>query len=1629
MAGSLGHLAATVTLDIDPFKQKSKALMSTIKNTNAALKLQDNYAKVYGNSLNSMSTHYATMQTQMSNYTKKLKEQQAIYNKNTNDIKKAKNATQAMIQKQQNSASALNKTKNVINQLDAQMGRLKRQLDQQSTGWYKAATGAQKFSNVAKSAGESLSSLGSTLTMRVTTPIAAGMGYALKKSIDFQDVMNTNKNLIVTGGESTQEAIRGVANMERDAKQYSDHYGISQQKIGEGYQELIKRGYTSKQALGAMRSELEASKASGDDFSDVVNVASQTLEAFGMKSKTTAGMTRNTKKAVNELAFAADATSTDFSSLGIGMSYVGSSAHLAGFSLSETASAMGILSNNGLEADKAGTGLRKVINSLVSPTKTGADALEQLGLKTSDFVTKSGKMKSMTSIFGLLNSHMQNLSQHDRMDIFHALFGTTGQQAGAILANNSKELGTLNKKVADSVKNDYVGKLSEKNLKSAKNQIAILKESLTNLGMTMANDLLPHIQPIIADVNRMVQAFSKLDKGTQQNIVKWGLFAAALGPTLSVIGGAAKGLGALGTAFTGPLFGITRMIGASKQGATGLGVLKAGFSKTAYESGNFATKAGAAATSTVSATEKVAGSANTFTTFGSKVKTAGTAISAFATANPVAAGAILLTTAALVAGGVWWENYGKKAYESQQRINRWGSDVGSSADKSLSKIQNFNVQASQSLDDFGNNAKTNGKKAAKAFENIGKEIENTGKKANQNLTKGLKDLPDTVRSTVEKSVNEQKSGNNKIVSQSRQLSSNVAGILRSHNGNVKKLTDEQRTYIQNSQEKLSSNEIKLLGITGKKKVAVMKALNGSVKGLTEQQAQQTIDALEKTSLKEQQAYQKQAKSLKSYRDKGLLSEKAYNKAMSQLRDGHKNSLTKNLQAIDKLENNYSTRHSTSLEDLMNKEKITWNDIDKTLDNTAKNHKAKLSAIAQEYGKIGTVAKKAGSDWNSLVLDPKTGKIKTNAQETINDTAKTEQGWARLKFDLKNAKINSNAKSMIGEAAIQSGRWNSMSWKEKKAMIRVNQKGKEDLLAAVKSIKDWDKLTPKQQTAIVRAKGQKELALAMTDAGEWNKLSLKDKEALVKTPGEKDMIDLLTKTGTWNKLTVSAKKAVIEGKGSAELVDQLNKLGQWNKMSMQQKSLVINNKATAPIVDAMIKSGDWNKLSLTQKNAIVHDQATAKIVLAMQKSGMWNQLSLKEQNAVVHDKATAQLVQALTSSNKWKGLDLQAKNAIVNDKASAPIIGALVQAGQWNVLPVAEKNAIIHTGNSAMDLANLVVAYGNFNALSDVQKTLIINNQSAMTALQQAGYGIQSYNLTPTQLKQLKGDNADILNKTSNGKLAVVSFNGQSVAVKKLNGDNVDVLGKISTSKAAIDSHNSKPVNTKHFKGNSSDVVNKSNISKNSVGTFNSKSVSTKHFKGRDQASGPAHNATDAIGGFQGKPNIITKTLRTVVETVKKTLHLENGTSDFNSSEVAMVNDQRGSTFRELIHLPTGESFVPTGRNILMALPRHSQVVPARQTNRLLGGIPQYANGTYGYSKVIKEFTDLSPSLTNQTTQYFNSSNPVNNSPVNNHNEYTINIQAAVSSDTDIRKLADKVMKEIKRKDDRNILAQGGGVNY
>ncbi|MFK4973719.1 phage tail tape measure protein [Lactococcus garvieae] len=342
------------------------------------------------------------------------------------------------------------------------------------------ATGFQKVKSAAYSSAFGIAAIG-----------AAAIKGA-QAATELQNSYKTTFNLLVTGGEEAAEAQENVNKMQEEGAAMSVKYGVSQKDIAAGYQELVKRGYSSAQALGAMNTILQGSVASGDDFSDVVHNATATLESFGMKVDDVNGMNQNTKEVVNQMAYAADLTATDFHSLGKAMEYVGASASLSKISLSETSAAIGVLSNNGLEADKAGTGLRKVIISLQSPTEAAANALKDIGINTKDFVDQEGNMKSMTEIFGMINKHSEKLSSFEKGQLFHTLFGTTGQQAGSLLAANAKDLGELTEKVKEAADGTgYVKTLADKNMKSAENELKQFKQAGEAVLIMIGEQFLP----------------------------------------------------------------------------------------------------------------------------------------------------------------------------------------------------------------------------------------------------------------------------------------------------------------------------------------------------------------------------------------------------------------------------------------------------------------------------------------------------------------------------------------------------------------------------------------------------------------------------------------------------------------------------------------------------------------------------------------------------------------------------------------------------------------------------------------------------------------------------------------------------------------------------------------------------------------------------------------------------------------------------------------------------------------------------------------------------------------------------------------------------------------------------------
>ena len=1261
MAQSMGHIAATVSLDINPFKASNSQLRSMIRSTTSALKAQDAAINGSKKSLAGMSKSYQLMSQQMRNYQAQMANAQKTINDTTVSQSRRINATN-----QYNKASA------EVEKLRARMTVLGKEITLQSSQWTKVSNSANKFGNTLTSIGSKASSVGSSMTRSLTAPIVAGLAYAGKQLVDYQDKMIKVRNIIRTSGESASETQASYNAMLKDSRKYSDKYGISQIKIAQGYEDLVKRGYTSKAAIGVMDSELKASIATGDDFNDVIKVASETMESFGLATtktgkpiKNSAVMQARSKKTLNELSYAADATSTDFQSLGIGMSYVGATAHQAGFKMSETAAAMGILSNNGLEADKAGTGLRKAINSLITPTANGQKALSRINLTTKDFLTKSGKVKSMSAIFKTLNSHMKGLSANEKQDIFHALFGTTGQQAGAILTENAKRLGELNSEVEKANKSDYISTLSKKNLTSAKSQIAIAKESLTNAGMDIAKNVLPAITPLIQGVGKAAQAFGRLDPSVQKAVAKFVVFTAAAGPLMSILGKIVGFGGNAAKAFGTFAGGIGRATSAAKLGGSAWQILRSGFSKSAYEAANFGSKAAVAGSAATSAASGMATLGAGAETAGASTALAGASLSSLAIGAGVA-------VAAIGVGVAVWELWGKEASASAARTNRWGSDVGAAADKSLQKFQSMSSGIKGALTDMQTASQTTTKQMRSNFNSEFAQMERDAKKHIQGVEQAEKGMSPEVAAAVEGQANKERKQYVNTLADAQNARTTANNILKTQpNGKVSDLSDTQRVMLANSQQQLMNDELKIWNITGDKRKKALAVLNQDITKMNRQQRNTTLADLRSETATMDNEYNKQAKNLKKQLNNGTINQSEYRAGMKANDKALSDYVTKaSAQYIKMAKANGQSTDQIKRD--MQQAGLSYADGIKEIKRQSAEAERNLKSLAVSTEGLKGKTKKAADDWNKLVFDSKTGKVRTNAQEEVNKAVKSKNQWNEMKLLNKQGKMSTNAAEMVASALIANGQWNSMSWKEQSAWL--HDKFSQTIVKALEDSGEWNSLTLDQKQAIVTSKGKAEMADNLVKFGVWNSLSLKQQEALVHTSGTKDVMDALDKMGKWNQLTPKQQEAIVNAKGGAELGQLLTKYGAWQGMPASVlKTVVAQDQASGNIQAANSAIQAWEKANPGMKYVTVQDNASGPLGNALSKVWNWNGTGVNSKTAQVNDAASGPLGNALSKVWNWNGTGVNSKTATARDAASNAIQSAIDKIIEWNVT-----DPVVHT---------------------------------------------------------------------------------------------------------------------------------------------------------------------------------------------------------------------------------------------------------------------------------------------------------------------------------------------------------------
>ena len=85
-----------------------------------------------------------------------------------------------------------------------------------------------------------------------------------------------------------------------------------------------------------------------------------------------------------------------------------------------------------------------------------------------------------------------------------------------------------------------------------------------------------------------------------------------------------------------------------------------------------------------------------------------------------------------------------------------------------------------------------------------------------------------------------------------------------------------------------------------------------------------------------------------------------------------------------------------------------------------------------------------------------------------------------------------------------------------------------------------------------------------------------------------------------------------------------------------------------------------------------------------------------------------------------------------------------------------------------------------------------------------------------------------------------------------------------------------------------------------------------------------------------------------------------GSNGLPQDTIGVVNDQPGSTYKELIVPPNGKPFIPEGRNVVLPMEKGTKIMPANQTKAFMSGMPHFAGGIGNFLggawEAVKSFT-------------------------------------------------------------------------
>ena len=411
-----------------------------------------------------------------------------------------------------------------IVETENELKNLESQANQSATALQKISATGEKLQTV----GDTISGVGTKLLPVTGAVVAAGTA-SVKTAADFESAMS--KVSAVSGATGSN-----LDALSEKAREMGSKTKFSASEAAEAMNYMAMAGWKTEDMLGGIEGVMNLAAASGEDLATTSDIVTDALTAFGLSASDSGHF-------ADVLAAASSNANTNVSMMGETFKYCAPIAGSLGFSVEDTAEAIGLMANAGIKSTQAGTSLRTIMTNLSGDVKICGSSIGEVTVATTN---ADGSMRDLSDILADCRTAFAGLTESEKASAAESLVGKNAM-SGFLALMNASDADVEKLSGAIDGCNGAAQSMADTMNDNLEGQLTILKSQLQELAISFGEILLPAVKNIVSFLQGFIDVLNSMPDGVKETIVTIALIAAAIGPVLIIVG---KVISAVGTIMT-----------------------------------------------------------------------------------------------------------------------------------------------------------------------------------------------------------------------------------------------------------------------------------------------------------------------------------------------------------------------------------------------------------------------------------------------------------------------------------------------------------------------------------------------------------------------------------------------------------------------------------------------------------------------------------------------------------------------------------------------------------------------------------------------------------------------------------------------------------------------------------------------------------------------------------------------------------------------------------------------------------------------------------------------------------------------------------------------------------------------